>query len=99
MVLDLVAEDLRVLRCLFDQRRGEVAHPNVQYATVFLQLPHGTEGLAERHAIAGPVHEQEVDVLGAELPQALPGLPYDAVVGEIARPDLGSQEDLLPVYP
>ena len=99
MVLDLVAEDLRVLRRLFDQRRGEIAHPNVPYATVVLQLPHSTEGLAERHAIARPVHQQEVDVLRAELLQALPGLLYDAVVGEVARPDLGGQEDLLPAYP
>src|ERR671913_1272101 len=99
MVLDLVAEDLRVLRRLFDQRWGEVAHPYVRHATVFLQFPHGTEGLAEGYAIARPVHQQEVDVLRAELLQALPGLPYDTVVGEVARPDLGGQEDLLPDHP
>src|ERR671921_1099447 len=99
MVLDLVAEDLHVLGRLFDQRRGEIAHPDVRYATLILQFSHGPEGLAERHAIARPVHQQQVDVFGAELLQALPSLPYDAVMGEVARPDLGGQEDLLPVYP
>ena len=99
MVLDLVAEDLRVLGRLFDQRRGEIAHPDVPYATLFLQFPHGSQGLAQRHTVAGPVHQQQVDVFGAELLQTLPGLPDSAVVGEVARPDLGGQEDLRPVYP
>ena len=59
-------------------------------------FPHGPEGLAERYAVAGPVHEQEVDVVRAELLQALAGLADDAVVGEVARPDLGGEEDLIP---
>src|SRR5919107_1793125 len=98
MVLDLVAEDLRVHRSLIDQRRGEIAHPDVQHAAFFLQLPHGPQGLGQWHAIAWPVHQQEVDVPGAELLQALPGLTDHAVAGEVARPDLRGQEDLLPVY-
>ena len=43
------------------------------------------------------MHQQEVDVVRAELLQALVGLADDAVVGEVARPDLGGQEDLTPI--
>src|SRR5215212_9815121 len=45
MVLDLIAEDLRVFGRLLNERRREVAHPYVQYAAFFLQFPYGAEGL------------------------------------------------------
>src|SRR5215210_6672617 len=99
MVLDLVAEDLRVLRRLLDQRRGEIADSDLQQASLLLQLPHGPESLSKGHAIAGPVHQQEIDVFRAQLLQARFGLLLHTVVGEVARPDLGGQEDLLPLYP
>src|SRR5215217_543760 len=98
VILDLVAEDLGVPRCLLDEGGGEVAHPDMQHTALFLQFAHGSEGLAERYAVARPVHQKQVDVVGAELLEALAGLPDHAFVGEVARPDLGGNEDLTPVY-
>jgi hypothetical protein len=62
VVLDLVAEDLRVPRGLFDQRRGEVADADVPDGALLLKLPHRAQGLPERHPVAGPVHEEQVYV-------------------------------------
>jgi hypothetical protein len=44
------------------------------------------------------VHEQQIDVLGLELLEALAGRAEDVVVGETAGAHLGDEEDLLAVY-
>ena len=67
MVLDLVAEDVCVLRSLLDHRGRKVAHAYLLYAPLLLQLGHRPQGLLEWHAGVGPVHEQQVNVLGSEL--------------------------------
>ena len=68
------------------------------YAPLLLQLSHSAQGFPEGHAGVGPVHEQQIDVLGLELLEALAGRAEDVVVGETAGAHLGDEEDLLAVY-
>jgi hypothetical protein len=44
------------------------------------------------------VHEQQVDILGLELLEALACRADDVVVGEVTGPHLGNEEDLLAVH-
>jgi hypothetical protein len=95
VVLDLVGEDRRDLQRLLDQPRREVADADVADQALLAQVVECAERLLERHLGVRPVQEVEVEVLEAELLDALLGRAAQAVALEGARPHLGRDPELL----
>src|SRR5690625_6142498 len=95
MVLDLVAQDGGVCDGPPQVRRGIVADTEVADLTLALKIEHGVERGLGFDLGAGPVDQQEVDILDAEPPKAgLGGRPNErrCVVPGV---DLGRDEHLV----
>jgi hypothetical protein len=82
-------------QALAQHRRREVADADVPHQPAVLQVAHGAERLLERHVAAGPVHQQQVDVLDAERAEARLGAACARRRPVVARPHLGRQEDVV----
>ncbi len=98
VVLHLVREDRRVLQRLLHEARGEVAHPDVTCSASLAQLVHRLQRRTQRHVLARPVDEQEVDRVGPELAQALLVGATHRVGRDVARRHLRREEDLVAVH-
>ena len=99
MVFDLVAGDVGAafLHGLPHQGRVEVADPDEARLAGGLDLAEGLQGLAQRDGLARPVDEQQVDIAGVQVSQAVFGAAFHVRVREVVGPDLRRDEHVLPV--
>ena len=94
MVFHLVADDVRavLLHRFAHQRDREVGDADVAHLARALQVRQRAQGLRERHPVVRPVDQQQVEIVGAQLRQAVLGRRRQVGVVQLVHPHLGGQE-------
>jgi hypothetical protein len=62
---------------------------------VALHLAQRGDGFLQRDAGIGPVDQQQIDAIELEIFQAVMGRAFEVAGAQVARPDLGGDEDLV----
>src|SRR5579859_3967074 len=96
MAFDLVADQglARRRQRLLDQRECEIRHADVAGEAVALDLAQRADGFGKRYLRVGPVQQEEIDLAQAQPHQTIAGGPLQFARREMARPDLGRDENL-----
>jgi len=91
MILDLIAHQRLVggLHRLVQQLDGEVGNAELFHVTGLFHFRHRAQGLGQRDAIVRPVDEQKIDLVDAQLAQALLHGPLDVLRCHAGMRDLG----------
>lgn len=94
---DLVGDDGRLGKFLrlFELTQVEVAHAQVFDHALAREFVHGAESLFQVHAGSRPVDQVEVEVVRAEVAEAVFAGLEEQVVGQVPRMDFGGDENLL----
>src|SRR5262249_35824859 len=97
---DLIADQrlLRKLHGLFDQRDGEVRHPDMAGKPPALYPAERAERVAPRDLRIRPVQEEEMDGGGLEPRPARLGRTLEVARGKVRRPNLRGDEHLIAFY-
>jgi hypothetical protein len=76
------------------QRRVEIADADILHLAGRLDVVERADLLGQRHAAAGPMQKQEIDIIGAQLLQALIDRGQEIGMLVVIDPDLGGEEDI-----
>src|SRR5262245_35305035 len=72
----------------------EIRYPDVACEALPLRLGQRRDGLAERDCRVGPMHQQKIDEVDAQISQALLDRAREIVGAQIFMRDLGGEEDV-----
>src|SRR6218665_1160073 len=97
MVFDLIAKELGLVRVerFVEQSHGEIADADQPCLAGSLRCGKGCERLAQRHILARPVDEQQIDIVEAEPVEDFVHPACNGFGLKIIKPDLAGDEKLL----
>src|SRR5690606_8406125 len=94
MVLELIAEDRRDGAGTVEPGRWEVADADVAHGALPLEVGQVLQRFLQRHRVRRPMQQHQVDVVGAELLEALERALLGHAAREVRRAHLRHKEEL-----